>query len=383
MANLSRHARVRYTADEGESMNTSHPQPAPRGPRRGQLEVIAAAVAFAASVPAGKLLLADVSPLALSGAFYFSAGILSALLVALNRAPRIAGTSNLVRGSEWLWLAGAVLSGGVLAPLLLLAGLRQVSGNVAGLLLNFEAVFTVGLGDVFSGESLGRRGWLGAVAVVLGAALLSLPGPGASSSPSAWGGIALIVGACALWGFDNNLTQRVSLRDARQIVAIKGLAGGTTSLLLAAAVGALGYWTPLRVLAVAAVGAVSFGLSIALFVRGLRRLGVLQTGMLFALAPGIAAVLSWVFLGERVALVGVAALGVMTAGALLLVLDRHEHRHAHAALEHAHEHTHDEHHDHPHTPEQVAETPHAHPHAHEPLVHGHPHQHDVHHRHRH
>mgnify|MGYP000988195992 CR=1 FL=1 len=45
----------------------------------------------------------------------------------------------------------------VVAPLLLFVGLRQVSGHAAGLLLNFEAVFTVGLGIVLSGEHLGRR----------------------------------------------------------------------------------------------------------------------------------------------------------------------------------------------------------------------------------
>jgi drug/metabolite transporter (DMT)-like permease len=355
-----------------------------RGVRRAQLEVILAAIAFAASVPANKLLLADVAPLALSGVLYLSAGTLCAGLVWLSRRAGSGTTdTNAVRGVEWAWLLGAVLSGGVVAPLLLFLGLRDVSGHVAGLLLNFEAVFTVGLGVLMSGEYLGRRGWLGALGIVGGAVLLSLPHAEASSTPTRWSGIAFVVGACALWGLDNNLTQRVSLRDARQIVAIKGLAGGLTSLVLAAAFGGFGHWTPLGLLIAVAVGSVSFGLSIALFVRGLRRLGVIQTGMLFALAPGFAAILSLLFLRETLAIAGVVALGSMTAGALLLATDRHEHLHQHEALEHAHEHTHDEHHQHGHTPEQLAETPHAHWHRHEPLLHRHPHVHDIHHRHRH
>lgn len=365
-------------------MNSPRSEDRPRsGVLRGQLEVIAAAAAFAASVPAGKLLLADVSPLALSGAFYLSAGVLSSLLMLSSRAPRAGAQRNTVRGREWLWLSGAVLSGGVLAPLLLFVGLRQVSGNVAGLLLNFEAVFTVGLGVLLSGETLGRRGWVGAAAVVIGAVVLSLPRGIGEGGLAAWTGMALVVGACALWGLDNNLTQRVSLRDARQIVSIKGLAGGTTSMLLAGLVGGLGGWTPTRAVVAAMVGAVSFGLSIALFVRGLRRLGVLQTGMLFALAPGIAAVLSWLVLGEAVAVAGLMALGVMTGGALLLVLDRHEHSHEHPAFEHVHEHAHDPHHQHAHTPQESAAQPHSHLHVHEPLAHEHAHEHDVHHRHRH
>lgn len=355
-----------------------------RGARRAQLEVILAAVAFAASVPISKRLLADVPPLALSGVLYISAGTLCAGLVWLSRRTgRAVGEANVVRGAEWAWLLGAVVSGGVLAPLLLFLGLREVSGHVAGLLLNFEAVFTVGLGVVLSSEYLGRRGWIGAIGILVGAILLSLPHMEGASVPTRWTGIMLVVGACALWGLDNNLTQRVSLRDARQIVAIKGLAGGITSLSLAALFGGFGHWSVMGVLVAVAVGAVSFGLSIALFVRGLRQLGVIQTGMLFALAPGFAAILSLIFLRETLALWGLLALASMTAGALLLATDRHEHRHTHEALEHAHEHTHDEHHRHEHTPQQLAETPHAHWHCHEPIVHHHPHVHDVHHRHRH
>jgi len=352
--------------------------------RRAQLEVVFAALAFAASVPASKLLLRDIAPLALSGALYLSAGILCAVLVWLTRGTRVpAGESNRLQGTEWGWLAAAVVSGGVLAPFLLFLGLRQVSAHASGLLLNFEAVFTVGFGVLLSGEHLGRRGWIGGLGIVAGATLLSVAGPANGSEPTQWTGVLLVIGACALWGLDNNVTQRVSLRDARQIVAIKGLAGGTASLLLAAAFGDFGRWTAGTLAAALAVGAVSYGLSIVLFVRGLRRLGVLQTGTLFALAPGFAAILSWIFLREPVAARSLLALGAMTAGAMLLATDHHEHWHVHGELEHAHEHAHDEHHQHAHTPDQLRQVPHAHRHRHERLAHGHPHAHDFHHRHGH
>ena len=352
--------------------------------RAGQAEVVLAALAFAASVPASKLLLVGVSPLALSGAVYLSAGVLcGTLFLIAKRQATATRQTGAIRGSEWAWLAGAVVSGAVLAPVLLFVGLQRVSGHAAGLLLNFEAVFTVGLGVLFSGEHLGKRGWLGALAIIVGAVLLSISGEWSDASSLPWTGSALVVGACALWGLDNNLTQRVSLRDARLIVAVKGLAGGATSLLLASAFGGFGHWSLLRLVAAVIVGAVSFGLSIVLFVRGLRHLGVLQTGTLFALAPGFAALLSWGFLHEAIGLWGVVALGAMTAGALLLATDRHEHRHWHEALEHAHDHEHDEHHQHEHTAEQLAQLPHSHLHRHEPLVHAHAHVHDVHHRHRH
>ena len=126
-------------------------------------------------------------------------------------------------------MAAAVLTGGVLGPLALFNGLGHTSGYVAGLLLNFEAVFTVALGVLFSGERVGARGWRGIALLIAGAVLLSGAGESAGGVTRPLGAF-LVVAACACWGLDNNVTQRISLRDARQIVAIKGVVGGGASL---------------------------------------------------------------------------------------------------------------------------------------------------------
>ena len=348
---------------------------------RARLEVLLGALAFAASVPAGKLLLEDLSPLAISGGLYVAAGVFCATLLVMERRPD-KKPENRLRGREWWWVLAAVVAGGIAGPVALFSGLRATSGYVAGLLLNFEAVFTIGFGALLSDERVGGRGLRGIGLVIVGAVTLSLAG---ASAPGAtrWVGVVLVVAACACWGLDNNFTQRISIRDARQIVAIKGLTGGAASLILAAAVGQLGTWSLTNMATVLVVGAVSYGLSIVLFIRGLRELGVMHTGALFALAPGFAAILSWLVLREPAQPLGVLALAGMTGGALLLATDAHEHTHTHMALEHAHEHEHDEHHQHEHTPEELAQVPHAHWHRHEPVTHVHPHAHDVHHRHSH
>jgi len=132
---------------------------------RARIEVLLGALAFAASVPAGKLLLRDLPPLALSGALYLAAGLFSlALLLVQPHDP--AGHSNRLEGREWWWLVAAVVCGGVLGPLSLFNGLRSSSGYVAGLLLNFEAVFTVALGAILSRERVGRRD-VGAIGLVV------------------------------------------------------------------------------------------------------------------------------------------------------------------------------------------------------------------------
>ena len=350
---------------------------------RARLEVLLGALFFAASVPAGKLLLHDLPPLLLSGGLYLAAGLFCATLLAVERARKTSAPPNRLQGREWLWLGAAITAGGVLGPIALLYGLRSTDAYVAGLLLNFEAVFTVLLGAWISSERVGRRGAGGILLILAGAFLLSGVGSARARLEHPLGPI-LVVAACVCWAMDNNLTQRVSLRDARQIVAIKGLVGGTASLALALCVGQAGILPPPPTIAwVALVGSISYGLSIVLFIRGLRDLGVVHTGALFALAPGFAAVLSWVFLREPAGPAGFAALLGMTAGALLLGTDVHDHEHVHEALEHAHEHEHDDHHRHEHRPGELEQVPHAHWHRHEPLAHAHPHTHDVHHRHSH
>jgi drug/metabolite transporter (DMT)-like permease len=353
-----------------------------RGKTRARIEVLAGAAAFAASVPAGKLLLRDLDPVVLSGGLYVAAGAFCALLLAME--PRRQHVpANLLRGREWGWLAAAILAGGVIGPLALFFGLRRTSGYVAGLLLNFEAVFTVTLGAVLSRERVGTRGLSGILLILVGAVLLSATGPhgGVAGRPA---GVILIVAACLGWALDNNFTQRISLRDARQIVAFKGLVGGAVTLALGFILGRAGPWPGWgTVLAVLVVGSVSYGVSIVLFIRGLRELGVVHTGSLFALAPGFAAILSWILLREPAPPAAIAAMVGMTGGVLLLGADVHEHGHTHDALEHAHEHEHDDHHQHEHRPGELEQVPHAHSHRHEPLTHSHPHTHDVHHRHPH
>jgi len=348
---------------------------------RARLEVLFGALAFAASVPAGKLLLRGASPLALSGGLYLAAGLLCALLIGIDAMGGL-GERNRLAGREWLWMGGAVLLGGMLGPLALFYGLRLTDGYVAGLLLNLEAVFTVGLGVLVSGERVGPRGFAAIALVIAGAALLAgaVRADQGATHPL---GALLVVAACACWGLDNNFTQRISVRDARQIVAIKGVAGGVAILAIATALGQLGTWSAARFASVALLGSVSYGLSIVLFVRGLRELGVVHTATLFALAPGFASLLSWLILRETVRGGAVAALALMSGGALLLASDVHEHEHTHEPLEHAHVHEHDEHHQHEHTPEELAQVPHAHRHRHGRLTHSHPHTHDIHHRHKH
>lgn len=338
----------------------------------GVLAATLSALLFGASTPFAKLLLNDVGPWLLAGLLYLGAGFGLGVVVLFRRGERAKLGSN-----EWPWLAGAIASGGVAGPVLLMLGLTGTQAASASLLLNAEAVFTALLAWFAFRENFDRRIALGMVAIVAGAVMLTWRG--IMELDMFWPPLA-ILGACFFWGLDNNLTRRVSLSDAQQIATIKGLVAGATNVAIAIALGAEIPATP-YILSAGLVGFLGYGVSLALFVVALRGLGAARTGAYFSTAPFVGAVVAIPLLGEAVTIQLLVAGLLMAVGVWLHLTEKHEHEHAHEAAEHVHAHVHDEHHDHLH--EVTREGLHVHWHRHEPMRHKHPHYPDAHHRHAH
>lgn len=350
------------------------------GAYRPVIDALSAAVLFGVSAPLAKLLLGAIDPIPLAALLYLGAGFGLAFYILLRASMKDAADEAALDRGDLPWLAGAVLSGGVAAPILLLHGLRATPAATSALLLNSELVATGVIAALVFRESIGRWIWGAILTITAGSVLLTL-------DPSAgWGvshGAALIVAACAMWGLDNNLTRRISLKDPKRIVAIKGLAAGGVSSALALALGRPfpGVWyIALGLL----LGGVSYGISIVLFVRALRHLGAARTGALFGTAPFIGAAVSLMAFRDPPTSSFVLSLPLLVIGAGILFRERHDHAHAHALLTHTHAHTHaDGHHDHTHVDRIPPARRHSHRHTHVPMVHTHPHRPDIHHRHGH
>ncbi len=345
--------------------------------RTGILLALMSAILFGASTPFAKLLLGSVNPWTMAGLLYLGAGVGLAAVHLSRGVLRLPAIEAPLRRSDLLWLALVIASGGIAGPLLLMFGLTRTDAAGASLLLNLEGLATMGIAWVVFHENVDRRLLLGAFCILGGAALLSWHG----RSSFQWGAM-LIVGACLCWGIDNNLTRKLSSADPVQIAMLKGLVAGTVNLLLALANGAV---LPQMgvLLAVCAVGFLGYGVSLAMFVLGLRHLGAARTSAYFSLAPFVGALLAVVMLDEPLSVELLFAGGLMALGLWLHLAERHEHQHVHEAMEHEHRHRHDEHHHHTHGPDDPPGEPHTHWHRHPPLVHRHPHYPDLHHRHGH
>ena len=216
----------------------------------------------------------------------------------------------------------------------------------------------MGIAWLWFRENVDRRLLLGAFAILAGAALLSWQGRAGLEL----GGL-LIAAACLCWGIDNNLTRKLSSADPVQIAMLKGLVAGLVNLALAFAHGAILPRAEL-VLAAGAIGFLGYGVSLVLFVLGLRHLGAARTEAYFSLAPFIGVMLAVVVLGEPISVTLLASSGLMGLGLWAHLAERHEHEHVHELLEHEHRHRHDEHHRHEHVPGVDPREPHTHRHRH-------------------
>jgi drug/metabolite transporter (DMT)-like permease len=350
--------------------------------RRGIGMSLAAAFLFGASAPLAKLLLDQTSPQLLAGLLYLGSGIgLGIVWLRKRQSAEVARETQLTR-RDTPWLAGAIVFGGMLGPVLLMYGLTRTPASAASLLLNLEGVFTALLAWFVFRENFDRRIALGMLAIVAGGVALSWEGR------LSWGGLVgplAVAGACLCWAIDNNLTQKVSAGDPVQITMLKGIVAGSVNTIIAFLLGATLPAVP-RVFAALALGFLSYGVSLVFFVLALRHLGTARTGAYFSTAPFVGAVLSLAIFREQPTTLLIVAAALMGFGVWLHFTERHEHEHRHKLLEHDHAHIHDEHHQHVHgqgDPAVTDPTPHTHWHRHKPMVHSHPHYPDIHHRHSH
>jgi len=341
-----------------------------RSLRRGALCGVGAALTFGASAPFAAQLTESADPQLLAGLLYGGAAVALAPFALRHRRPEAP-----VRRRDLGRLGLVVLAGGVIAPVLLLAGLHRTGGLAGSLLLNLEAPFTALVAVSLFAEHLTRRATAAAAVIVTAATALAVIPGDLRIDPF---GVVLIAAACGLWAVDNNLTATLTTRDPVALVTIKA-AGAAAAGLAIATLRGVTFPDAGTVGAAVTLGAVAYGLSVLLDAYALRDLGAAREAALFATAPFAGALLAIPVLGETPTALTAAALVAMVAGVVLFVGDHHAHVHVHAELVHEHRHVHDEHHRHDHDGDE----PHSHAHTHRRLVHAHAHASDVHHRHEH
>lgn len=335
---------------------------------------VLAAVCYGISTPLSKLLLVRLNPVFLAALLYLGAG-LSMWILSLVQADKRTAQEAVLTKPDMPYIVGMVLLD-ILAPVLLMCGLSLTGAGTVSLLNNFEIVITTLIAWTLFKESIGKQVWV-AIGLITGASILLSVQDFNNLSFSI--GALLAIGACVCWGFENNCTRMLSLKDPLEIVMIKGFGSGLGALAVAYFVGQLS-WNTLYVMAAFLLGTVAYGASVYLYILAQRYLGAARTSAYYAFAPFIGVGVAFLLREQAISFQFIIALVMMGVGSYLISSERHSHKHIHESMKHTHRHNHhDGHHNHSHPfPVNVE---HSHEHTHERLEHTHEHTPDLHHTH--
>jgi drug/metabolite transporter (DMT)-like permease len=336
-----------------------------------------AAILYGINSPLSKLLVEEVPPTFLAALLYLGAGLGMLFIHGLVTLKKKDHAEARVSKRELPYIISMVVLD-IAAPILLMFGLSLTFAANAALLNNFEIVATSIIALIIFKEAVGYRMWIAILLITISSILISVDGAGIMSFSI---GSLFVLLACILWGFENNCTRMLSLKDPIQIVIIKGFGSGIGALLIAIAREEVRVNLIYVILALV-LGFIAYGLSIYCYIIAQRTLGAAKTSTFYAAAPFIGVFLSWAIFREGMTTVFLIAFLLMLAGSYLAITEKHNHLHKHLEMTHEHKHNHiDGHHNHIHSPEVVGE--HNHVHTHENLVHTHSHSSDLHHMHTH
>ncbi|WP_051280379.1 DMT family transporter [Anaerovorax odorimutans] len=338
---------------------------------------ILAALLYGISSPVSKVLLVEIPPTLMAALLYLGAGIGMLGVNLYKVATKKEQLEARMTVKEMPFIVGMIVLD-MAAPIFLMLGLTMTTSSNASLLNNFEIVATSLIALFIFKETIGKRMWLAIILITISSMILSVSD--FSSLSFSFGSLFVLL-ACISWGFENNCTRMLSLKDPLQIVVIKGFGSGLGSLIISFALNESTYnW--LYIVYTLLLGFVAYGLSIFLYIKAQRELGAARTSAYYAMAPFIGVVISWIFLNEPITTTFILALLIMLTGTYFAVSEDHNHRHVHLEEVHNHKHNHyDGHHNHTHDYEITGE--HFHEHTHERIEHSHAHLPDLHHRHSH
>lgn len=338
---------------------------------------ILAAALYGISSPVSKLLLAEIPPTLMAALLYLGAGVGMLIVNIIKVLSNKKQIEAKITKKELPYTLGMIILD-IGAPIFLMIGLTMTTAANASLLNNFETVATSCIALLIFKEAIGKRMWIALSLITLASIVLSIKD---FSSFSFSTGSIFVVLACVCWGFENNFTRMLSLKDPLQIVVIKGFGSGIGSLIISIALKE--YSSNITYIAFTLLlGFVAYGLSIFFYIKAQRVLGAARTSIYYATAPFIGVLISWLVLQERITESFIIAIVIMLIGTYFVVSEDHKHSHIHIKVTHEHKHNHEDcHHNHLHDSIIVGE--HSHVHTHEGTQHKHAHSPDLHHKHMH
>jgi len=295
----------------------------------GFVGVLLSAILFGVSTTLNKIALTNTNPILIAGLSYFSAGLLLLIIHYSPFHPKLLSlfetttpTEHEIAKKDYKILGLIILFGSVIAPLMLLQGLKTTTAVNTSLLLSTESFFTALIAFTFLRERGTKKEYTGILLLIIGVIFLTTNAnfQEINLTQSITGNI-LVLGACVFWGLDNNLSKSLSKKtEIIYITGLKCLIGGTILLSMPLFLN-IKYEVPLVSLPyILSVGALSIALSILLFLFALREIGSMRTGAIFSVSSLFGAIFAFFALGESFSIVQLLSGVIMLFGVYVLCI---------------------------------------------------------------
>lgn len=277
---------------------------------------VLAAALYAINVPFSKVLLKQIEPTMMAAFLYLGAGLGLFIYSFISKSAKKEIAAKPLTKNELPYTVAMVVLD-IIAPILLMFGIKFSSAANVSLINNFEIVATSIIALVIFKEVISKKLWLAISLVTIASIILSFEGADAFSFNI---GSLFVFGACLCWGFENNCTKMLSSKSSAQIVIIKGTFSGLGSLIVALILGE-NFPHILMILSALLLGFIAYGLSIHFYIKAQKDLGAAKTSAYYSIAPFLGVALGMIILGERPALQFYIALIVMIISTYIMVSD--------------------------------------------------------------
>ena len=275
---------------------------------------ILASSLYAINMPFSKMLLNSISPTMMASYLYLGAGIGAALLYLINKNKK--EKQEKLTKKDIPFVIGMVVLD-ILAPILLMFGLKDSSSSNASLLNNFEIVCTSLIALFIFKEMISIKMWIAIVLITISSFVLSIDN--LQSFTFSYGAILVIL-ATICWGMENNCTRNLATKNTFLIVFIKGIFSGLGSLIIALLLKE-SFGQLIYILLALILGFVAYGLSIYFYIKAQGIIGASKTSAYYSIAPFIGTFLSFIILKETLGLYYFIGLVIMIIGTIIVIKD--------------------------------------------------------------
>lgn len=274
-----------------------------------------ASLLYAINMPFSKILLNNISPTMLASYLYLGAGIGVGIMYLFSNKEK-KNQNEKIQKHDIIYVIGMIILD-ILAPILLMFGLKLSASSSASLLNNFEIVCTSLIALFIFKEAISKKLWFAIILITLSSFFLSIED--VKNFTFSYGSILVLL-ATLCWGLENNCTRKLANKNTYIIVFLKGIFSGLGSLIIALIINE-SFSNITYILLALLLGYIAYGLSIYFYIKSQGIIGASKTSAYYSIAPFLGTFLSFIILKEKLGIPYFIGLVIMIIGTIFVIKD--------------------------------------------------------------